>query len=94
VLFREGLALAQLGRHRDAADVFAQGAGQGNPPPELLCELARSQMLAGEASAARQSIAAALGAYPGHTGCIALAQELGVSAGGVATVSAVRTMTR
>jgi tetratricopeptide (TPR) repeat protein len=89
VLFREGLALSRLGRHRDAAGVFAQAVQQSNPPPELLCELARSQMLAGETNAARQSMAAALTTYPRHLGCIALAQELGVSIGGIATASAV-----
>jgi tetratricopeptide (TPR) repeat protein len=94
VLFREGLALSALARYRDAARVFGQAVEQGNPPPELLCELARAQMRAGEHGAARQSIALALNVYPRHLGCLALGQELGVSASGVATASAVGELRR
>lgn len=88
VLFREGLALRALGRHQDSVRALAKSADQTNPPPEVLYELARSQLLADDAPAARHTVALALRAFPRHVGCLALAEELGASEGGVITASA------
>jgi len=94
VLLREGLVLRALARHQDSARVLAEAAQQPNPPAELLCELTRSQVLAGDIEAARQSAAFAVGAYPQHLGCLALAQELGMSQRAVTTASAANPMLR
>jgi tetratricopeptide (TPR) repeat protein len=94
VLFREALVLRVLARHQDSARVLADAAQQPNPPAELLCELTRSQMLAGDSGAARQTVAFALNAFPQHLGCLALAQELGMPRGAVTTASAISTSPR
>jgi tetratricopeptide (TPR) repeat protein len=51
VLAQQGLALRALGRHEDAARSLAQAAELGNPSAELLYELARTQLLAGDSAA-------------------------------------------
>ena len=89
VLYQQGLALGALGRHQDAVNVLAQAAQVGEPPVELLTELARAQMLAGDAPAARQTLAVALARNPVHPGCVALARSLDASRAGVITASAV-----
>jgi tetratricopeptide (TPR) repeat protein len=83
VLVQEGFALREMGRHQDAATRLAEAAGKSEPTPDLLCELGRTQLLAGESSAARSSAAAGLARNPQHAGCLALASELGGSAQGV-----------
>jgi len=87
VRFREGLALRSLARHQDSARALEQAAQQPNPPAELLCELARSQMLAGDVAAARHTVAAALKGNPRHPGSLALAEELSAPPSAVATAS-------
>jgi Flp pilus assembly protein TadD len=89
VLVAEGRALVALGRPQDASRVLAQAARQPNPPIELLVELARTQMLAGEPSAARQTVAATLARDPQHAGCLALEREWGLPQPAVARASAV-----
>ena len=89
VLVQEGLALRALGRHQDAISTLAQAANVGDPPPELLCELARTHMLAGDAAAAQQTLALALKRTPRHPACLALASELNASRPAVMTASAV-----
>jgi tetratricopeptide (TPR) repeat protein len=89
VLFRQGLVFRALNRHHDSVRVLRDLALRGNPPPELLSELARSQMLTGDATAARQTIAAALNSFPHHAGCLAVADELGTSPGRIAAASAI-----
>jgi tetratricopeptide (TPR) repeat protein len=88
IVVREGLALRDLGRHQDAARTLARAAQYGNPPPALLAELARTQLLAGETEAARQSVAVGLASDPNHAGFAALAQELGLRTGSVQAASA------
>lgn len=85
-LVEQGLALRQLGRHRDAAQSLAQAAQRGNPPVDLLYELGRSEMDAGDAAAARLAINAALAREPSHPGCLALLDQLATSQGTMATV--------
>jgi tetratricopeptide (TPR) repeat protein len=79
VLVREGLALRQLGRHHDAARSLAAATQRANASAELLYELARTQLLAGEHASARLAVAEGLDREPHHAGCLALQQELGTS---------------
>jgi tetratricopeptide (TPR) repeat protein len=85
VLIHQGLALRQLGRPADAAQSLAQAAQRGNPSAELLCELGRSHLAAGDAAAARLAIAAALDREPNHAGALALRTELDPSRGTLVT---------
>jgi len=84
VLVRQGLALRQLGRHHDAAHWLAQAANRGNPPVDLLYELGRSHLEAGDTAAARLAVNAALAREPNHAGCLALREELATSHGTMA----------
>jgi len=77
LLVRESRALASLGRHLDASRRLAAAAQRGNPPTELLCELAQAQSHAGDIVAARQTLATALARDPQHPSCLALANDLG-----------------
>jgi Flp pilus assembly protein TadD len=85
VLIHQGLALSQLGRHRDAARSLAQAAERGNPSADLLYELGRTQLAAGDAAAARLAVAAALDRDPMHAGATALRQELDAGRGTLVT---------
>jgi tetratricopeptide (TPR) repeat protein len=69
-------ALTALGRPQDAVRTLAQAVQQPDPPAELLCELARAQMLAGDDDAARQTATAAVARYPRHAGSLSLNEEL------------------
>lgn len=89
VLIQEGLALRALGRHQDSVNVLTAAAQIGEPLVDLLCELARSQMLAGDTVAARNTLAAALARSPQHPGCLALAGTLDASPSRVITAAAV-----
>ncbi|MCI0358304.1 MAG: tetratricopeptide repeat protein [Planctomycetaceae bacterium] len=84
VLVQQGFALRQLGRHRDAARSLALAAGRGNPPVDLLYELGRSHLEAGDTAAARLAVNAALAREPSHAGCLALREQLATSQGTVA----------
>ncbi len=86
VLVQQGLVLRQLGRHRDAAQSLAQVASRGNPPVELLYELGRSQLDAGDTAAARLAVNAAIAREPNHVGCLALADQLARSQGTMAVL--------
>jgi tetratricopeptide (TPR) repeat protein len=90
VLIREGFALRALGRHQDAATALAQAAGRGNPSAALYFELAQSQLQAGDASAARSSVQAALALEPQHAGCMALMRELPPAGGVIAAANSPR----
>ncbi len=89
VLVQEGLALRALGRHQGAVTALAAAAQIDNPPPELLCDLARTQILAGDPAAARQTLAFALERTPRHPLCLALASELSSPRPAVITASAI-----
>jgi tetratricopeptide (TPR) repeat protein len=85
-LVEQGLALRQLGRHRDAVQSLAQAAERGNPPVDLLYELGRSQFDSGDAAAARLAVNAALAREPSHAGCLALLDQLATGQGTMASV--------
>ena len=81
LLVQQGLALRDLGRHQDAARALAEATRRGQPTAELLYELARTQAKAGDRSAARLAVNAALAREPGHADCLALRDELAASHG-------------
>jgi tetratricopeptide (TPR) repeat protein len=84
VYLRQGLALRQLGRHQDAARSLAQAARRTTrPSADLLCELGRAQLLAGDTAAARLTLADALDRDPQHTASRALYEELASRGGGL-----------
>jgi tetratricopeptide (TPR) repeat protein len=87
LLVHQGLALRQLGRHQDAARTLAQAALRGNPSVDLLYELARTQIMAGDAAAARLAVSAALALDPDHAGCQALRDDLAIRHGVVAATA-------
>ncbi len=86
VLIHQGLALRQLGRHADAARSLAQAAQRGNPSADLLYELGQTQLAAGDASAARLSIADSLDRDPQHAGALILREQLAASHGTMAAL--------
>lgn len=86
VSYRQGLTLRSLGRYRESAESLAAAARQSPPSPELLADLARSQLLAGDKVAASQTVVAALQLQPDHVASLNLQQELGNQPGHVATV--------
>lgn len=76
VLYREGLVLRQLGRYQDAAKSLALASQSGEPSAELLNELARTQMLAGDPASAALANSAALARDPNHVPSQQLRTEL------------------
>lgn len=93
LLVREGLTLRDLGRHQDAARTLAQATRQGNPSADLFCELARTHLMAGDASAARQALQAALERDPSHAASVAMQAELATRQGVVAAAMGGRSAT-
>lgn len=87
VLIAESRAMQALGRHHDAALKLALVARRGNPSADLLCELAHVQLLAGETTAARQTLHAALARHANHPAGLALLQELGARQNAIAAAS-------
>lgn len=87
VSYREGLVLRRLGRHQDAAEQLAAAIQRGPATPDMLLELAQTQVLAGDRNAASQSVAAGLALHPNHTGLNRLRGELGDRHETVAQVS-------
>ncbi|MEX2173009.1 MAG: tetratricopeptide repeat protein [Pirellulaceae bacterium] len=81
VLVQQGFALRRLGRFQDAARALANATGKSNATAELFYELGRTQLLAGDAAAARLAVAAALERDPQHLGSLALQNELGAAQG-------------
>ncbi len=87
VAYREGLVLRRLGRHQDAVVRLAAAVERGPATPDMLCELAQTQILAGDRTAASQAVAAGLALHPNHAGLGRLSSELGNRQGTVAQVS-------
>jgi tetratricopeptide (TPR) repeat protein len=81
VLIQEAYACRALGRHGDAAAKLAQAIERGNPSAALYYELAQAERQAGNASAARIAVQAALSRDPAHAGSLALAEELAPQGG-------------
>jgi tetratricopeptide (TPR) repeat protein len=86
ISYRQGLALRSLARYRESAECLAAAARQPNPSVELLCDLARSQALAGDKVGASQTVTAALRQRPDHAPALNLEQELSGQQGQVAAV--------
>ena len=76
VLYREGLVLRQLGRYQDAAKALTLASEKAEPSAEMLNELARTQMLAGDPASATLANAAALAKDPNHAPSQQLKAEL------------------
>jgi tetratricopeptide (TPR) repeat protein len=87
VSYREGLVLRGLGRHQDAVERLAAAVKRGPATPDMLYELAQTQILAGDRTAASQSVTAGLAMHPNHTGLNRLQGELGSREETVAQVS-------
>ena len=62
----QGLALASLGRHDDAADSHRAAARRGPADAEILYRLAQAEMLAQRPKAARWAARDALAIEPRH----------------------------
>jgi tetratricopeptide (TPR) repeat protein len=87
VSYREGLVLRGLGRHQDAVERLATAVKRGPSTPDMLYELAQTQMLAGDRTAASQSVTTGLAMHPNHAGLTRLQGELGSREETVAQVS-------
>jgi tetratricopeptide (TPR) repeat protein len=81
VLIQESFALRQLGRASDAAQRLALAAQRTNPSADLLYELGRTQMQAGDTTAARLTVAAALERDPQHAAALGLSEQLSAQTG-------------
>jgi tetratricopeptide (TPR) repeat protein len=106
VLIQEAYACRALGRHADAAARLAQATERSPPPgslrrpppeslrgtasAELYYELARAHLEAGNTSAARLAVQAALARNPAHAGSQALAHELAPQGGIIASADVAR----
>jgi tetratricopeptide (TPR) repeat protein len=76
VLYRQGLVLRQLGRNHDAAECLATASQQGQPTPEVLCELAQCRLLTGDRANAMLAVRNALQLDPHHAGALQLQHEI------------------
>jgi tetratricopeptide (TPR) repeat protein len=81
VLRYEGIAYMAMSRFDEAADVFAQAAGRGEPDPELLCRLGEAQLLAGRPDHAADSARRALELNPNYADGRALQDRIDVAWG-------------
>jgi protein O-GlcNAc transferase len=80
LLHLEGLALAALDRHDDAARVLSRAARRERPSAEILYRLAEAEWRAGRAANARATAQEALSLDPNHVACRALAAQLSATA--------------
>jgi tetratricopeptide (TPR) repeat protein len=76
VLHLQGLTLATLARHDDAARMLAAAAQRDRPNAELLYHLARAELAAGRPQYAHYALEQALARDPTHRPSQALASEL------------------
>ncbi len=76
VLFLQGIALKELGRHEAAVEMLGDAAKHFEPSPDLLFHLAECQMLGGDPINARITIESALAKSPEHGPSLALDQHL------------------
>jgi thioredoxin-like negative regulator of GroEL len=80
VMFLEGLALAALGRHEDAAQRLSQAAERDRPTADILFHLAQTELECGRFSNAQASLQRALAADPNHAASRALWSRMEVMA--------------
>jgi tetratricopeptide (TPR) repeat protein len=76
VLIGQGIALKQLGRFGDAADVLASAIERGDTSAATYFELADAQAQAGDVVNARLSLSAALAQSPAHAPSLKLMNAL------------------
>lgn len=76
VLHQQGLALASLGRHDDAARMLAAAAQRDRPSAELLYHLARAEFASGRPQHAHYALQQALAHDPAHAPSQTLAAQL------------------
>lgn len=76
VLHLQGLTLASLGRHEDAALVLAQATRRERPNADLLCHLAQAELHAGNAPRAQYALRQALALDPNHAPSQALSARM------------------
>jgi tetratricopeptide (TPR) repeat protein len=81
VLYQQGLALAALGRHRDAAEVLTLCLGRGKPTPEVLGRLAECQWKLGRPGDAERLLQQALALNPNHPASKSLLGQVRLAAG-------------
>ena len=74
--FHRGLALKSLGRYQDAVEALSRAAEQGEPSPDLLCQLSETQFLAGNTASARLALQAVLARDPQHSAGLKLKDRL------------------
>jgi Flp pilus assembly protein TadD len=83
-LWLEGLAFSAAGRHGEAAAVLYAASTRGPADPELLFQLARAQMAAGQPAAAAATARQAADA--GHAGSQSLLAQWQADASGNETI--------
>ena len=76
VLHLEGLSLAALSRHDDAARVLGHAAQRQRPTASLLCDLAQSEFMAGHTARAQYALQQALTLDPNHAPSQALSLRM------------------
>jgi tetratricopeptide (TPR) repeat protein len=79
VLHMQGLALAALARHDDAARMLAAAAQRDRPTAELLYHLARAEFASGRPQHAQYALRQALAHDPAHAPSQALAAQMASS---------------
>jgi tetratricopeptide (TPR) repeat protein len=75
----KGQALAQLGRHNEAADSYVAALRAGPPTADLVCRLGEVLWQAGRTEAAQHCTAQALAMEPGHARSQLLDQRLRIA---------------
>ncbi len=76
VLYLQGLALSALQRHPEAVARLREAVQRGGPSPDMLCQLAEVQFLAGRAEEARGTLNQALSMDANHASSRALVQRM------------------
>jgi tetratricopeptide (TPR) repeat protein len=76
IMYLEGLALAALGRHDDAAALLAQAARRDRPNAEILYRLAEAEWHCGRAANAQTNLQEALALDPNHGASRALWSQI------------------
>ena len=76
VHYRQGLVLRDLGRFYHAAQCLARATAGGQSSPDMLYELGRTHLLAGDVTSARLACSSALTGHPQHAPSLALRAEL------------------
>lgn len=65
-LWLEGLAYHSLGRYHEAVESLQAASSRGQPQPELLCQLARSEQMVGDHTGAANALRQALALDANH----------------------------